>query len=225
MKKLLSLVVCSIIMSGCAAKNWNYTPTQYRTKNPGTANIQILKFTDARDVTVNDPFKTGKFFLQWVPFVLWSNVTDDSSPEGDLIKMSSMTEVLPKATGMELSSTGLFKDVSVMPKGNVSADYTLKGTIVDTHSSKSVSAYGLSFIGNAISLFGVPSGNVRNSMTVKYTLTDRSGRKVFEKSYTENSTRPIFIYTELDKGIFAIQSKVYQNINRRLVKDLRGIIK
>ena len=156
---------------------------------------------------------------------MWSNVTDDSSPEGDLIKMSSMTEVLPKATGMELSSTGLFKDVSVMHKGNVSADYTLKGTIVDTHSSKSVSAYGLSFIGNAISLFGVPSGNVRNSMTVKYTLTDRSGRKVFEKSYTENSTRPIFIYTELDKGIFAIQSRVYQNINRRLVKDLRGIIK
>ena len=224
MKKLVFLFVSSLLFSGCATKNWEYNPRQYKTKYPTNYSINVLKFSDERDTSVNDPFKPGKFALQWVPFVLWSNVTDVSSPEGSLINMSSMTEVLPQATGMELSSTGLFKNVSVMPKSNVSADYTLRGSIINTHSSKTVTAYGLSALGNIISLFGVPSGNIRNSLSVKFTLNDKKGRTLFEKTYTENSWRPIFIYTELDKGVFSVQSKVYQIINERLVKDLRNII-
>lgn len=225
MKKFVLLLVCSLLFVGCSAANWDYTPRRYKTKNPGMASIQILKFADARDKSVNDTFKSGKFVLHLVPFVLWSNVTDVSVPEGNLIQMPSMTEVLPKSTGMELSGTGLFREVYVMPKGvATSADYTLMGTIIETHSSKTMSAYGLSFVGKILSVFGVPSGKINNSITVKYTLVDKTGRKVFEKLYVENSSRPIFIYTELGKASFGIQASVYQNINRRLIKDLRNII-
>ena len=224
MKKIF-LLICSIVISGCAG-TWDYTPRQYKTNEPATSSIQILKFSDARNEATNDTFKLGKFILHWVPFVLWSNVTDVYTPEGNLIKMSNMTEELAEATGAELTSSGLFENVFVMSEvKNSYADYTLKGTIIETHSSKTVSAYGLSFIGNIISLFGVPSGKVKNSITIKYTLTDKSGNKVFEKTYTENSSRPIFIYTELGKGIFKIQSRVYQNINKKLIKDLINIIK
>ena len=76
MKKLAFLFVCTILFTGCSAKNWEYSPRAYKTKYPGTTSIQISKFSDARDKSVNDPFKGGKFALQWVPFVLWSNVTD-----------------------------------------------------------------------------------------------------------------------------------------------------
>ena len=64
MKKIF-LLICSIVISGCAG-TWDYTPRQYKTNEPATSSIQILKFSDARNEATNDTFKLGKFILHWV---------------------------------------------------------------------------------------------------------------------------------------------------------------
>ena len=223
MKRLFTLIICALFLSSCSS-TWDYTPRNWRTKNRTASTIQVSQFNDARNVVTNDVFKPGKFILHEVPLILWSNITDVDHPEGNVIEMPNMVSVLPKATATELSATGMFKDVFVMSEKAGTADYTLKGTIIDTHSSKTISAYGLSVIGNMISLLGVPSGKVKNTMTVKYQLLDKNNKVIFDKTYTENSSRPIFIYTELSKSQFEIQSSIYQNINIRLIKDLSSVI-
>lgn len=209
-----------IALSGCTSK-WEYRPKSYSQDKTTEYSVQIPQFTDARAEGSEDVMKGGKFALQWVPFVVKSNVTDVHHPEGKLIDMSDMSTVFPKATGAELASSELFKTISVMPNNKEKTDYTLKGTIVETHATKNVSAYGLSFAGNVLSLLGIPSGVARSSITVRFELIDKKGNVVFDKKYTEVSSRPVYIYNELSKKYFMQQSDVYQNINLHLIKDLK----
>ena len=222
MKKIYSLIICAIALSGCSTPAiWEYTPKEYTNKDEAKYSIQIPQFTDAREEAAEDVLKGGKVALHWAPLVLYSNVTDVHHPEESLVEISDMSTVFPQATGAELASSGLFKTISVLPSSKEKTDYTLKGTIINTKATKTLTSYGLSFAGSAVSLLGIPSGIARNSITVQFQLVDKKGNVVFEKKYTDRSSRPVYVYTEFSKSYFAPQAEVYQHINRLLIKDLK----
>jgi len=220
MKKIYTLITCLVVLCGCTSR-WEYTPRQYKESEESKYSIQIPEFSDIRKEDTEDAFRGKEYAVHFLPIIPGTTVTNVHHPEGTLIDMPDMKTTLPEATAAELAGSGLFETISVLPQKEEKADYTLKGTIVETHSSKDIRAYGLSLIGKAISVLGIPSGVARNSMTIQFQLTDKNKKVVFERSYTENSSRPVFIYNELSKRHFAQQAEVYQNINRRLIKDLK----
>ena len=220
MKKILLIIALGVLLTGCSVK-WNYTPS-VRQISDGESKytINVQSFSDTRsDSAENDTIKAGKVILHWIPLVLWSNVTTVNKPEGNGIDMPSMTEVLPKNTATELTNSGLFKNVTL--NSNKSADYTLKGTIVETLTTRSATSYGLSFVGTLFEgIFWTPAGNAKNHMRIRFELVNKSGNVILSKEYRSSSWKPFFVYKLFSKSGIGLQSQLYQNINRQLVRDI-----
>lgn len=225
MKKIMSVIVLVMLLTGCAVK-WNYTPAVQQVKNAESRyTINVQSFSDARsDSDENDAIKAGKVILHWVPLVLWSNVTTVNKPEGNGIDMPSMTEVLPKNTATELANSGMFKSVDI--NTNKQTDYTLKGTVIQTLTTRSATSYGLSFVGTLFEgIFWCPAGNVKNHMRIKFELVNnKNGKVILSKEYHSSSWRPFFVYKLFSKSGIGLQSRLYQNINRQLVNDIEKVI-
>lgn len=139
------------------------------------------------------------------------------------------TRDLAKAAALSLRRSGMFSEVFLEGERS-DTDLVLHGAIKSTKYTGVSTTYGLSFIGACFWIFGLPSGNSENELTIYFNLTrgkkivweyTYSGKKKFWQGYYSRWGHDVSAYPELMQNAM---NEAIADMNKTL-KNRPGLLK
>lgn len=124
---------------------------------------------------------------------------------------------LHQATIELVRSSSLFSNFDLRD----SADYILKGEIIEFRYDYEYKLYGVSALSSLIHILGFNSTEDKATIKMKYTLIEKENNKeIFSKIYSDSFKSYDTLYTNNHYKFLKSYEKLYHKINNKLVYDL-----
>jgi hypothetical protein len=183
--------------------------------------VAVLPFDDMR----GDVNSMGGFYLYLIPLVPYGSMKyerPDSARFFNTINQFefNVTEDLSKAVVVSLQRSGLFKDVFFTFGGEkASADLIMKGKILSVDWVGKIYSYGLSIVGPALWIFGLPCGSSYNKLSLEFELNDKKPSKIWGYTLIKETTIVQGYYYKFGHDVKSYASLMEEGMNEA-VKDL-----
>ena len=217
MKKSLIIFLMILILNSCVV-----TPivSGYRTEQISSAKktnltVQILPFKDGRQEG-NYSHSFSCFILTLLP--LWPYCTKYYNADAGQTDFNRFLKTMQNALAKDLRRNEIFADVSTDQSKR--ADIYIQTTVNEYSLIKKASNWGLSVITYYVGIYGIPMGWARNNADITYTVTNSTGKVLFEKTYQHHETRVHGYYYPSIVGL----GSSYKPINNQFFNDLMDVL-
>ena len=220
MKKILSLFILVIMLSGCASvQGWKYTSEPKVYKKPDINKTIVI--APLRDERINENGAKASAWLALIPLVPYSTLSEVNVPESSPFLKFKPIEDFPKAISEEINNASLFME-SYFSDRTSDADFILTGTLKESKIIQRWTFYGLSLPGDLLWLLGMPLGRTHNDIEVEFKLIDKNYNIYFEKTYKTKEKFNNGYWTNPHESFrFEI---AFKRIALELIEDLRKVI-
>lgn len=223
------LLAASVILSGCGTTAKFTYPAKYQNlihlyeQPKHDLTVAVLPFEDMR----GDVNSMGGFFLYLIPLVPYGSMKYERPDAARFFNTINqfdfnVTEDLPKAVVVSLQRSGLFKDVFFTFGGEkTNADLILKGKILSVDWVGKIYSYGLSVVGPALWIFGLPCGSSYNKLSLEFELNDKNQSKLWGYTLTKEDTIVQGYYYKFGHDVKAYASLMEVGMNEA-IRDLNN---
>lgn len=182
--------------------------------------VAVLPFDDYRGDENSCMF--GMYVIPLMPFG-WGNY---ERPDAAQVFLSvpkydtTPTEDLAKATAVSFRHSKLFRNVFFTMGGEQEkADFLLHGRIKEMSYKGKIFTYGLSIYGPLFWLFGAPAGMSENKLSIELSMTDKSGKNIWDWSMTAEDSIVQWMYYRMGHDV-RMYSYLYQDGMNRALENL-----
>jgi TolB-like protein len=220
-KLLLGLIV--VLLQCSSPQSFSYTPTDHpEPKVKLGKSIGILPFKDLR------PFEDRNrliFPFAIIPLILWQTIENERPIQYENAEIIEFESKLRHAIQNELESRKVFKEVFLdFPPIAKPIDYKVEIKLYSTKEKRIITMYGLSFLGIYISVLGIPSANVENTLILNVNLIDtKTNQSLFQKKYNEMQNR-FFSRHSYDSNKFQNEIDIVQRMFPEIANDIVNAI-
>ena len=216
--KLLQILLFTFALSGCIVTPINsaYKPENINLSKKTNLTVAVLPFVN--NVQDQNSSQNGTCVLkQLVPGWLYcTNYHRNDGGRRDFIKfMETMRNALVK----DLQANNLFSNVVIGE--DKEADIYISANINEYSLTKKSTNYGISVLGYIIGVFGVPKGWALSNTDITYTVTNKNGKELMSKNYTEQASR---VYGYYYPSIISMGATL-KPINNNFLQDLVEVLK
>jgi hypothetical protein len=190
---------------------------------PGRS-VRVNTFRDMR----GQLFDTDSFYMYMIPLMPYGYIQYDRPEQAEMMMTVEKFNFAPavelaRAAAYSLKHSGAFADV-LMSAGSgtkTDADYEFNGIIISTRYTGKPFSYGLMSAGPFLWMVGLPAGNAVNRLTLYFSLSEASGKLIWDFAYSGDEYTLLWLYGNAGKGV-RMYSRLMATAMNLALEDMRA---